>query len=322
MNNKKSLIFGISGQDGAYLAAMLLKKGYEVHGASRDRESNSFQNLAALGIRDQVLLHSASLLDFRSLFQVLNHVHPDEVYNLAGQTSVGLSFQQPIETFESIALGTLNIMECLRLLGLKSRFFNAASSESFGQSDLPATEESPFLPRSPYAIAKAAAFFSVANYREAYDLFACSGILFNHESPLRPARFVTRKIVSVAVRIARGSRETLQLGNLDICRDWGWAPEYVDAMWRIMQHDQPDDFIIATGETNSLQCFVETVFQNMGLDWREHVQTDRNLFRPSELRTISTVPDKIFNILGWRAQTRFKQLISLMVFHEQEVSLK
>ncbi|TAN57360.1 MAG: GDP-mannose 4,6-dehydratase, partial [Rhodospirillales bacterium] len=231
----KALIFGVGGQDGAYLSKLLLDKGYDVHGTSRDAELSAFSGLVRLGVRERVRTHSAVLTDFRSVFQVINKVAPDEIYNLAGQSSVALSFEQPAETLESISAGTLNILEALRLTGRHVRFYNAGSSECFGNTgEIPADENTPFRPRSPYAVAKAAAYWQVANYREAYGLFACSGLLFNHESPLRPSRFVTRKIALAALRIADGSKEVLELGNLDIKRDWGWAPEYVDAMWRML----------------------------------------------------------------------------------------
>jgi len=227
---KKALIIGISGQDGAYLADLLLRKGYEVHGTSRDHEGVSFANLVKLGIRDRVKATSMVTSDFRSVLTALQRAEADEIYNLAGQTSVGMSFTYPVETFDSILIGSINLLECLRLLGHPVKFYNAGSSEMFGNTKKPATEETPFHPRSPYATAKAAAHYAVTNYREAYGIFACTGILFNHESPLRPERFVTQKIVSTAVRIANGSKEKLTLGRLDIRRDWGWAPEYVEAM--------------------------------------------------------------------------------------------
>ena len=232
---KKALIIGVSGQDGAYLAELLLKKGYEVHGTSRDHEVGTFRNLEKLGIRDRVKLASMVTSDFRSVLTALQKAGADEIYNLAGQTSVGMSFAYPVETFDSILIGTMNLLECIRLLKYPVKFYNAGSSEVFGNTREPATEETPFHPRSPYATAKAAAHYATANYREAYGLFACSGILFNHESPLRPSRFVTSKIVSTAVRIANGSNEKLNLGKLDIHRDWGWAPDYVEAMWRMLQ---------------------------------------------------------------------------------------
>jgi GDPmannose 4,6-dehydratase len=237
---KTALICGISGQDGAYLAQLLLSKGYNVCGTSRDAQVSSFSNLVKLGIRDRVKLESVALNDFRSVLQVLTKIQPDEVYNLAGQTSVSLSFEQPVETLESIATGTLNLLESMRFFNKPIKFYNAGSSECFGDTNgEAATESTPFRPRSPYAVAKAAAFWEVANYREAYNLFACSGILFNHESPLRPERFVTQKIVSTACRIAAGSSEKLLLGNIEIERDWGWAPEYVEAMYLMLQQDEP-----------------------------------------------------------------------------------
>src|SRR5688572_5662839 len=243
----RALICGVSGQDGAYLSKLLLEKGYAVFGTSRDAATNSFQGLEKLGLREQVTLLSMQPTDFRSVLSVLEMVRPDEVYNLSGQSSVGLSFDQPLETFSSITTGTLNLLECLRHLRHDIRFYNAASSEMFGDIGSQAADEiTAFRPVSPYATAKAASFWAVDTYRRAYNLFACSGILFNHESPLRPERFVTRKIVAAASRIRAGSRETLTLGDLSIARDWGWAPEYVDAMWRMLQHDVPGDYVVAT----------------------------------------------------------------------------
>src|SRR5215469_12593989 len=227
---KKALVTGISGQDGAYLAQLLLEKGYQVWGTSRDAQISSFKNLDRLKIREHVRLASVALNDFRRVIQVLFKAEPDEIYNLAGQSSVSLSFEQPVETQESIYIGTLNLLEAIRFAGKGIKLYNASSSECFGDLDgKPATEETAFRPRSPYAVAKAAAFWQVANYREAYGILACSGILFNHESPLRPERFVTQKIVRAACRIAGGAKEKLSLGNIDIQRDWGWAPEYVEA---------------------------------------------------------------------------------------------
>jgi GDPmannose 4,6-dehydratase len=241
------------------------------------------------------------------------------VYNLAGQSSVALSFEQPVETLESISVGTLNLLEGIRFLNQRVRLYNAGSSESFGDTgDLPADENTPFRPRSPYAVAKAAAFWQVANYREAYGLHACSGILFNHESPLRPVRFVTQKIVHAACRIAAGKQETLKLGNLGIQRDWGWAPEYVDAMWRILQHEQPDDYVIATGETNRLEDFVAEAFSLVGLDWRAHVETDPSLFRPTDLGVGRANPDKARERLGWTATLKMRDVVRQMVAATQE----
>ena len=311
---KKALICGISGQDGAYLAQLLLEKGYEVYGTSRDAQMSSFRNLLVLGIKGNTRLESMALNDFRSVLQTIMKVQPDEIYNLAGQSSVGLSFQQPVETLESISVGTLNILEAIRFLGKNIRFYNACSSECFGDTKgEPADEETPFRPRSPYAVAKAAAFWEVANYREAYGLSACSGILFNHESPLRPERFVTKKIVASACRIAGGSKEKLYLGNIAVQRDWGWAPEYVDAMWRMLQQEEAEDFVIATGETHSLEEFVKTAFQYLTLDWCEHVVADPSLLRPTDLMYGKANPSKAQEKLGWAAKYKMKNVVGMMV---------
>jgi GDPmannose 4,6-dehydratase len=315
---RTALICGISGQDGAYLSRLLLDKGYRVAGTSRDEQMSGFGNLARLGIRDRVELGSMAINDFRSVLQALARFRPDEVYNLAGQSSVGLSFDQPVETLESISVGTLNILEGIRFLNPAIRFYNASSSECFGDTGgKPANEDTPFRPRSPYAVAKAAAFWEVANYREAYGLFACSGILFNHESPLRPERFVTQKIVRAACRIAAGSGDRLQLGNIDIQRDWGWAPEYVDAMWRMMQCDTPHDFVIATGQTHPLSAFVAEAFAACGLDWREHVDSNPALMRPTELQRSQADPGRSASLLGWRAETMMAEVAARMVRAEQ-----
>jgi GDPmannose 4,6-dehydratase len=311
---KKALICGISGQDGAYLAQLLLNRGYSVFGTSRDAQISSFQNLIRLGIKEQVKLVSMSFTDFRSVLQILTKVQPDEVYNLAGQTSVGLSFEQPVETLESIATGTLNLLEAIRFLGAKTKLYNAGSSECFGDTgDLAADELTPFRPRSPYAVAKAAAFWEVSNYREAYSLFACSGILFNHESPLRPERFVTQKIVSTACRIAQGSNEKLYLGNMSIQRDWGWAEEYVEAMYLMLQQEHPDDYAIATGQSTSLEEFVETAFTSVNLNWRDYVIVDSSLFRPTDLAVGRGNPHKAKMQLGWQAKYKMQDVVRMMV---------
>lgn len=310
----KSLIIGVSGQDGSLLADLLIGKGYEVHGTSRDAQVSSFDNLERLGIRGRVRTHSMSPMDFRSVYQVLTRVAPDEVYFLAGQTSVGLSFEQPMESFESITVGTMNLLEAIRLSGRRVRLYNAGSSECFGDTgDTAATEETPFRPRSPYAIAKAASVWAVSNYREAYDLYACSGILFNHESPLRQERFVTKKVVSAAYRIAGGSNEKLRLGNLGVHRDWGWAPEYVEAMWRMLQCDEPEDFVIATGRTHSLQDFVTQTFDTLHLDWRDHVIQDSSLFRTTDIAVSRANPSKARRLLGWRAEHRMEDVVKKML---------
>jgi len=310
---KRALICGISGQDGSYLARFLLAKGYEVYGSSRDAQVASFANLIQLGIRDQIILESVSLIDFRSVLQALMKIQPDEVYNLAGQSSVSLSFQQPVETLESIAQGTLNLLEAIRFTGRPTKLYNAGSSECFGNTEEPADEKTPFHPRSPYAVAKATAFWEVVNYRQAYGLFACSGILFNHESPLRPERFVTRKIVASACRIAAGSREKLYLGNISIERDWGWAPEYVEAMWLMLQQSIAQDYVIATGESHSLEDFVEATFSRVGLDWRNHVASDSALLRPADITVGKANPNLACERLGWKALHKMKDVVQMMV---------
>lgn len=316
---KRALITGISGQDGTWLARLLLDKGYEVFGTARDAQITSFHNLRQMGLLERVTLLSMAPNDFRSVLQAFSKAEPDEVYNLAGQSSVGLSFEQPVETLESISHGVLNLLEVLRFLQRPIRFYNAGSSECFGDTGgVPADESTPFHPRSPYAVAKSAAHWAVANYREAYNLFACTGILFNHESPLRPPRFVTRKIIATACRIAAGSQERLSLGNISIARDWGWAPEYVDAMWRMLQQEQPADYVIATGETNTLEQFVAETFQALGLDWHDHVATDPSLLRPSEIMISRGNPSRAEAELGWQASYTMRDAIRLMIEAENK----
>jgi GDPmannose 4,6-dehydratase len=310
----RALVVGVSGQDGAYLSRLLLEKGYEVFGTSRDANLATFSNLEALGIRERVRKLSVAPNDFRSTLAGLVQVEPDEVYNFSGQSSVGLSFEQPVETMESISIATLNLLEAIRFTKRRIRFYSAGSGECFGDTaGRRADELTPFRPRSPYATAKAAAHFQVANYREAYGLHACSGILFNHESPLRPERFVTRKIVSAACRISRGDPARLKLGNVAIRRDWGWAPEYVDAMWRILQQERPDDYVIATGETRSLEEFVQLAFRAVGLDWREHAEIDPALLRPTDLAANWANPAKAERVLGWKATVSLEETVRRMV---------
>ncbi len=309
-----ALIWGITGQDGAYLADLLLGKGYEVHGASRDAATSTLPNLRQLGIHERVHVTPADVTDFRSVIHVLTRVRPHEIYNLAGQSSVGRSFTQPAETFDSIAVATLNLLEALRLMDSSARLFNAGSGECFGETlGRPADEDTPFRPRSPYAAAKAAAFWTLATWREAYGMHACTGILFNHESPLRPEHFVTRKIVAAACRIARGSTEVLRLGDVSIERDWGWAPDYVDAMWRMLQHPDAQDFVIATGRTHALRDFIRLAFEQLGLDWEQYVQTDSALLRPSEVPLVRADPGKAMRVLGWRAEHSVEDVVRLMV---------
>ncbi len=311
---KTALICGISGQDGAYLAQLLLNRGYKVYGGSRDAQMSSFNHLTRLGIRQNVETVSISINDFRSVLQTLQRTQPDEVYNLAGQSSVGLSFEQPVETLESISVGTLNLLEAIRFTGQPIRFYNAGSSECFGDTGSEtANELTPFRPRSPYGVAKAAAFWQVANYREAYQLHASTGILFNHESPLRPERFVTQKIVAASCRIANGSREILTLGNIDIARDWGWAPDYVEAMWLMLQRERAEDYVIATGQTNKLRDFIRVVFEAVNLDWENHVRTDTAFFRPTDIAEGHANPKKAKDELGWEARFKMEDVARLMV---------
>ncbi len=275
---------------------------------------SSFRNLSRLGIRKDVDLLSININDFRSVLQTLLRTKPDEVYNLAGQSSVGLSFEQPVETLESISVGTLNLLEAIRFSNLPIKFYNAGSSECFGDTgSLAANEMTPFRPRSPYGVAKAAAFWQVANYREAYTIQASTGILFNHESPLRPERFVTQKIVATACRIADSSGEVLTLGNIDIARDWGWAPDYVEAMWLMLQQEQPDDYVIATGQTNKLRDFIRVVFETVGLRWEDHVRTDASFLRPTDIAEGHADPGKARTQLNWEANRKMEDVARLMV---------
>jgi GDPmannose 4,6-dehydratase len=310
---RRALICGVTGQDGAYLARLLWEKGYVLWGTSRDATASEWQRLKALGIDNAVRVVSMAPNDFRSVLQTLVQAEPDEVYNLAGQSSVGLSFEQPVETIESVALGTLNLLEAIRFIERPVRLYNAGSGECFGDTgQQPASESTPFRPRSPYAVAKACSHNLVANYREAYRMYACTGVLFNHESPLRPERFVTQKIVRAASRIASGSDEVLTLGNLDIHRDWGWAPEYVEAMWLMLQQDAAADYVIATGRSVSLQHFVERAFAFFGLDWKRHVQQDALLMRPADIRYGAADPLLAAQCLRWRARMQVDEVVAEM----------
>lgn len=308
------MICGVLGQDGTYLADLLLAKGYRVVGTSRDAE---LAHRSVTGLTAEVLkrieLISMSPPDYRSVLAVVSQSEADEVYALAGQSSVGLSFEQPVETLESITFGILNLLEAIRVTGRTTRLYNASSSECFGDlAGIPATEATAFHPRSPYGVAKASAHMLVTNYREAYGLFAVNGLLFNHESPLRPERFVTRKVALAARRIADGDREPLRLGRIDIARDWGWAPEYVEAMWRILQQERPDDFVIATGHSSTLAEYVAEVFAAFGLDWQDHVVSDSALSRPSDLDWSGANPSHAERRLGWRAEIRMPEVARRM----------
>jgi GDPmannose 4,6-dehydratase len=310
---KTALICGVSGQDGALLAQFLIAKGYAVWGTSRDAQGNAFSNLVRLGIKDKVNLLSMVPEDFRSVLVAFKRSNATEIYFLAGQSSVALSFEQPAETMQSFAIGTLNILEAAKMSGHPVKVYNAASSECFGDtSNQAADENTSFNPSSPYAVAKATSYWLVKNYRHAYNLFACNGILFNHESSLRPERFVTQKIIKAVKRISEGSSEKLVLGRLDIARDWGWAPEYVEAMWSMMQAEISDDYVIATGQTNSLEQFVALAFEIRELDWRHHTIQDETLMRPSDNLQSRANPDKARVNLGWQAKLKLHDVVREM----------
>jgi GDPmannose 4,6-dehydratase len=309
-----ALIAGVSGQDGAYLAHHMLTLGYRVVGTSRDAQMADLSRLERLGITAEVQLMSLAPNDFRSVLKAVSGVQPQEIYNLAGQTSVGLSFDQPVECMESISVATLNLLEVIRYLNASVRLFNAGSSECFGDTGRqPANEDTPFKPRSPYAVAKATAFWQVANYREAYGLFACTGILANHESPLRPNRFVTQKIIQGVKAIAAGKQEKLVLGNLDIWRDWGWAPEYVEAMHLMVQQDEnPKDFLIASGQTHSLGQLVNIAFEMAGLDAEDWIEVSRDFMRPSDLSYSAMNPAKMAIEFNWKPASGLRDIVTKM----------
>jgi GDPmannose 4,6-dehydratase len=310
---KKALIIGVTGQDGAYLAEFLLRTGYTVIGTTRDIYSASQSNLKYLGIEGLIQLFPMPVEDYKSVLSVISQVQPDEIYNLAGQTSVSLSFERPVEAIQSIAIGTLNILEVIRFLKLPIRFFNAGSSECFGDiQGQRANESTPFIPRSPYAVAKVTATGLVSNYLESYGIYACTGILFNHESPLRSNRFVTQKIIYAAAEIKKDPQKILKLGNMDIERDWGWAPDYVEAMWLMLQQDVPQNIVIATGRTVSLKYFTEQAFSYFGLDWESHVQFDTSLMRPSDVQYGAADPTKAYHVLGWEAKHDVDDVIRFM----------
>lgn len=313
MITNTALIAGITGQDGAYLAHHLLGLGYRVVGSSRDAQMADTSMLERLGVRGDVELVSLAPNDFRSVLKVVAGVQPDEIYNLAGQTSVGLSFEQPVECLESISTATLNLLEVIRFLGGGIRFFSAGSSECFGDTgQTPATEVTPMRPGSPYAVAKASAFWQVATYRAAYGMFACTGILANHESPLRPKRFVTQKIIEGVKAIKAGRQSTIQLGNLDIWRDWGWAPDYVKAMVAMLQAEKPSDYLIASGTTTSLQQFAQAAFAVAGLDLAEHLESVEALKRPADLVYSAMNPCRIQAELGWVSRRPIRQIVEKM----------
>jgi GDPmannose 4,6-dehydratase len=312
VSDKRALITGITGQDGSYLADLLLEKGYEVHGMVRRSSEEKFERIAQL--RERVPLHQGDLLDQFSLAALLNSVQPDEVYNLAAQSFVPTSWNQPVLTGEFTALGATKMLEAIRHTRPKARFYQASSSEMFGKvQETPQSESTPFYPRSPYGVAKAYGHFITVNYRESFGLYAVSGILFNHESPRRGLEFVTRKVTHAAARIKLGMQERLAMGNLDAKRDWGFAGDYVDAMWRMLQQDEPDDYVVATGETHTVRELCEIAFARAGLDWQKHVHVDQQFVRPAEVDLLVGNPAKAKRKLGWEPKVRFRELVEMMV---------
>jgi len=310
----RSLITGITGQDGAYLSQFLLDKGYEVYGIYRRLSTPNFWRLQYLGIYDRVNLIPADLIDMASILEAIRISNPDEIYHLAAQSLVGASFEQPLGAAEITALGTLRILEAIRLLKTPAKFYNAATSELFGkEKDNSQTEDTPFSPASPYSAAKQYGYSITKIYREAYNIFACNGILFNHESPLRGLEFVTRKVSNAVAKIYLGIDDKIQLGNLDTKRDWGYAPEYVEAMWLMMQQERADDFIIATNETHTVRELCEEAFGVVGLDWEKHVGTDERFKRPLDVYYLRGDNSKAKAKLGWTPKVKFKELIKIMV---------
>ena len=318
MSTRRALVTGITGQDGSYLADLLLEKGYEVHGMVRRSSTEAFDRLAH--IRDQITLHTGDLLDQRSLGDVMRTVQPDEIYNLAAMSFVAASWNQPVLTAEFSGTGVTRMLEAMREAAPDARFYQASSSEMFGKvREVPQNENTPFYPRSPYGVAKAYGHFITVNYRESYDLFACSGVLFNHEGPRRGLEFVTRKVTYHAAAIKLGIHDKLNLGNLDARRDWGYAKDYVEAMWLMLQQDEPDDFVIATGKDHSVRDLVEIAFGHLGLDWEDHVELDPALLRPAEVDHLIGDYSKAREKLGWEPRTSFEELIRLMVDSDMEL---
>ena len=310
--SKTALITGITGQDGAYLAQLLLDQGYEVHGMVRRSSSDRFDRIEPL-IED-ITLHQADLLDQLSIVRLIEATSPDEIYNLAAQSFVPTSFEQPLLTGEFTALGVTRMLEAIRQVNTRIRFYQASSSEMFGTvQETPQRETTPFWPRSPYGVAKVYGHWITVNYRESYDIFACSGILFNHESPLRGKQFVTRKISDAVARIKLGKQEKLSLGNLDAERDWGFAGDYVRAMWLMMQQDTPDDYVVSTGQRHTVRDFCRVAFDHVGLNWEDHVEIDPAFLRPADVNTLCGDFSKAHENLGWQPEVTFEQLVQMMV---------
>ncbi len=319
VNVKRAFLTGITGQDGSYLSELLLQRGYEVHGLIRRSSSFSTERIEHLYVDPHVesarlFLHYGDLTDGNSLSNLLQQIAPTEIYNLGAQSHVAVSFQNPIYSVDVDALGTLRLLEAARQLDPGVRFYQASSSEMFGRvTEIPQTEQTPFHPRSPYGAAKAYSFWQSANYREAYGMFVCNGILFNHESPRRGETFVTRKVTRAATRIKLGLQSTLYLGNLDAERDWGFAGDFVEAMWLMLQHNDPDDYVIATGERHSVRELCEVAFNLLGLDWSQHVEIDQRYIRPAEVDLLQGDASKAREVLGWEPRVGFVELIEMMI---------
>ena len=325
---KKALITGITGQDGSYLAELLLSKDYEVHGIIRrastfntERIDHLYRDPHINGVR--LFLHYGDIADSTNLIKLLYRIQPDEIYHLAAQSHVRVSFDIPEYTGDVTGLGTIRILEAIRETGLKSKFYQASSSEMYGKvQEIPQRETTPFYPRSPYGAAKVYSYWLTINYRESYGIFACNGILFNHESPRRGETFVTRKVTRAVSRIKAGLEDKLYLGNLDAKRDWGYAKEYVEAMWLMLQQEEPDDYVVATGETHSVRELLEEAFFYVGLDWRKHLEIDARYYRPAEVDFLVGDASKAKRKLGWEAKTKFKDLVRLMVDADMETTNK
>jgi len=321
---KRAFVTGITGQDGSFLTELLLNKGYEVHGLKRRSSSFNTERIDGLDVhprdpRARLFLHYSDLADAVSLVNLLRAIEPAEVYNLGAQSHVKVSFDVPLYTADVTGLATVRLLEAIKASGIRARYYQASSSEMFGSSPPPQDESTPFNPRSPYGCAKAFGHWSVVNYREAYGLHASNGILFNHESPRRGETFVTRKITRAVARIEAGLQEKLYLGNLDAVRDWGYAPEYVEAMWLMLQQDEPDDYVVATGEAHSVRDFVEVAFKHAGLDWQDYVEIDPTYFRPTEVDALLGDATKAHDRLGWKPRVKFAELAAIMVEADRQL---
>lgn len=313
MSKNKALITGTSGQDGSYLAEQLIEKGYEVHGIVRRSATFSRQNIDHIG---ELILHYGDLTDFSSLMRILLEVKPDEIYNLAAQSHVGISWQIPNYTAQATGVGVLNLLEAVRCSGLKSKIYQASTSEMFSGKNPPQNEQTPFAPRSPYAIAKLYAHQICQIYREAYGMFICCGILFNHESERRGKNFVTRKITTGIANIIKGKQDKIQLGNLEAKRDWGYAPDYTELMWLMLQQDKPDDYIVATGETHTIKEFLEEAFSLVHMNWKDYVEVKDEFIRPLEIDSLCGDASKARKVLGWKPKTTFKKLVKIMLDYD------